>query len=314
MISIGLDVGGTKVLGVVIDAKDPATVLAERRVATPHGGDGLVAIILEMAHDLESAHGVAIAGMGVGVPGLVDRSGHLEMGPHLRHLHDVALAEVLRDRWGKVVAVDNDANCAAVGEQTCGAAVGQDEVVVVTLGTGIGAGIITAGQLLRGARGYAGEPGHMIVVPGGPPCPCGNRGCWEQMASGTALARLAREAAVAGRLGAVLNMVGGDPHAVRGEHVMEVARTGDAEARAVMRELAGWVAVGLATLANTLDPAVLVIGGGLVEGADVLLPDVRERFAGLVLGGDRRPTIPIVPATLGERSGAIGAALLAVAG
>lgn len=314
MISIGLDVGGTKVLGVVIDARAPASVLVERRVATPDGGVGLVETLLEMAQELESAHGAVISRMGVGVPGLVDRSGHLRMGPHLRHLHDLALAEVLRDRSRRAVVVDNDANCAAVGEQACGAGVGHDEVVVVTLGTGIGAGIITGGRLLRGAQGYAGEPGHMIVAPGGPPCPCGNRGCWEQLASGTALARLARQAAVDGRLGAVLDAVGGDPDAVRGEHVMEVARAGDAEARAVLSELAGWLAVGLATLANTLDPAVLVIGGGLVVGADVLLPEVRERFAGLVLGGGRRATIPVVPATLGERSGAIGAALLAAAG
>ncbi len=307
METIGIDVGGTKVLGVAIDPTLPSEVRAERRVPTPEGGSGLVDTLLALADEL-AAPGTAI---GVGVPGLVDRRGTLHMGPHLRRLHDVALAELLAQRSGRPTVVDNDANCHAVAEQAGGAARGYDEALVVTLGTGIGAGIITSGQLLRGAHGFAGEPGHMVVDPNGPPCPCGKRGCWERVASGSGLGRLARDAAEGGRLDAVVERAGGDPDAVRGEHVTDSARAGDADALVVLGQFAHWIALGLANLANVLDPAIIVIGGGLVEAADLLLPQVRSRFADLVMAGDRRPEVPIVAAELGERAGAIGAALLA---
>ena len=307
MISVGLDVGGTKVLGVAVDTEDPSTVLVEDRVATPDGGAGLVDTLWELAKSLVPE----VVSIGVGVPGLVDRGGTLHMGPHLRRMHDVPLARLLTERSGVVTVVDNDANCHAVGEQRAGAAAGAAEALVVTLGTGIGAGIITGGQLLHGANSFAGEPGHMVVDPNGPPCPCGQRGCWERFASGASLGRLGRDAAEGGRLDAAVELAGGDPEAVRGEHVTAAARAGDAEAQAVLDTLARWIALGLANLVTILDPSIIVIGGGLVEAADLLLPEVRVRFADLVMAGDQRPEVPIVPAALGERSGAIGAALLA---
>lgn len=310
MITIGLDVGGTKVLAVAIDAAAPATVLAEERVPTPEGGEGLVDTLVGVAASL-AAQTAAPAAMGVGVPGLVDRSGRLRMGPHLGRINDLPLASLLTERSGVPVVVDNDANCHAVAEQAVGAAAGADEVLVITLGTGIGGGIITGGRLLRGANGFAGEPGHMIVDPTGPPCPCGKRGCWERFASGTALRRLAHEAADGGRLDGLLERTGGDAGAIRGEDITAAARGGDVEARAVLQELSGWIALGLANLVNVLDPAVIVIGGGLVEDADLLLPHVRVRFADLVMAGDQRPELPIVAAALGGRAGAIGAAVLA---
>ena len=310
MISIGLDVGGTKVLGVAIDPVDPATVIAEERVPTPEGGEGLVDTLLEVVAAL-AADGCEPAAVGVGVPGLVDRAGRLHMGPHLRRVHDLPLAALLAERAGVPTAVDNDANCHAVAEHAGGAAVGLEEVLVVTLGTGIGAGIITAGHLLRGANGFAGEPGHMIVDPTGPPCPCGKRGCWERFASGTGLGRLARDAAHGGRLDAVVDLAGGDPDAIRGEHVTAAARGGDVAALAVLGELSHWIALGLANLVNILDPAIIVIGGGLVDAADLLLPEVRPRFADLVMAGGQRPEVPIVAAALGGRAGAIGAGVLA---
>jgi glucokinase len=308
MISIGLDVGGTKVLGVAVDPAQPDVVIAEGRVATPDGGDGLVDTLLELVGSL----GLVPASIGVGVPGLVDREGTLHMGPHLRRMHDVPLARLLVERVGVPCVVDNDANCHAVAELMGGAAVGATEALMVTLGTGIGAGIITGGALLRGANGFAGEPGHMIVDPNGPPCPCGKRGCWERFASGTGLGRLARDAASGGQLQAAVALAGGDPEAVRGEHVTASARAGDGESHAVLDAFAHWIALGLANLVNVLDPAIIVIGGGLVEAADLVLPEVRSRFAALVMAGEQRPLVSIVPAALGDRAGAIGAALLAV--
>ncbi len=309
MRSIGIDVGGTKVLGVAVDPRAPREVLAEAQVATPEGGSGLVDTLVEVIDALAGSS--PAVGIGVGVPGLVDRAGRLHMGPHLREVQDLPLAELLGARASSAVIVDNDANCHALGEQAAGAAAGHDEALVITFGTGIGAGIISAGHLLRGANGFAGEPGHMIVDPDGPPCPCGKRGCWEQLASGDALGRFAQDAARAGDLVAVLAGVGGDPSGIRGEHVTRAARLGDPQARAVLTTLAGGIATGIANLVNVLDPAVVVVGGGLVDDADLFLPAVRARYDDLVMAGEQRPQLPIVPAVLGRHAGAIGAAVLA---
>jgi glucokinase len=308
--TIGLDVGGTKVLGVVVDPAHPADVLHEHRVPTPPGGEGLVEVLGEVVDELTAAGGDAIA-VGVGVPGLVDGEGVLRAGAHLQKVANLPLAADLRARCGRPVAVDNDANGHAVAEHRGGAAAGVGHAVVITLGTGIGGGLIVDGALVRGAHGFAGEPGHMVVDPNGPPCPCGQRGCWEQFASGNGLARLARSAALGGRLAAAVEEAGGDPELVRGEHVTAAARAGDAEALAVLDELADWIAVGLANLVNVFDPELVVIGGGLVDAADLLLPRAQAQVHERVLAGRRRPLVPVVPAVLGERAGAIGVALLA---
>src|SRR5207248_1383416 len=150
----------------------------------------------------------------------------------------------------------NDATCATWGERQMGAARGRDDVAVVTLGTGIGGGFVLGGRLYRGANGFAGEVGHMIVDPKGPPCPCGRRGCWERFASGSGLARLAREAAESGRGHRLVELAGGDVEAVRGEHVTRAAAEGDAEAIQVFRDFGWWAALGIANLVNTLDPEV----------------------------------------------------------
>ncbi len=181
---------------------------------------------------------------------------------------------------------------------------------MVTLGTGIGAGIISGGVLFEGEAGLAGEPGHMVVDPSGPPCPCGRRGCWEMFASGTGLSRLARDAAHAQRIDAAVELAGGDPEDVRGEHVTQAARSGDEGSLAVLGELAQWIALGLANLANLLDPKVIVLGGGLVDAADLLIDPVRACFEELLMASAHRPPISIVAAELGDRAGAIGAALL----
>ncbi len=310
MITIGIDVGGTKVLAVAVSSDEPAVALAGRRVPTPDGGAGLVALLGEVVQDLGAEVGRPAA-VGVGVPGLVDRAGVLHVGPHLRHLTDLPLAELLAQAVSCPAVVDNDANAAALAEHRVGAAAGSVDALVVTFGTGIGAGIITGGTLLRGSHGFAGEPGHMVVVPDGPPCPCGKRGCWERFASGTGLGRLARDAAEAGRLDDAVARAGGDPEMVRGEHVTASARAGDEASLALVDELAWWIGLGLANLANILDPGIIVIGGGLVEAADLLLEGVRAHVVALAMAVERRPPLTIVAATLGEQAGAIGAALLA---
>jgi glucokinase len=165
---------------------------------------------------------------------------------------------------------------------------------MVTIGTGIGGGIVLGGELYRGAHGMAGEIGHTVVQLDGEPCQCGQNGCWERYASGTALGRIARDAGFKG-----------------GEDVVARAANGDAAALDVLNTFARWMAIGLAGLVNVLDPEVVVLGGGLVEAGELLLAPLRDWLSRLIEGGEHRPPVPLLPATLGERAGAIGAALLA---
>jgi glucokinase len=242
---------------------------------------------------------------------MVDTQGVLRRSAHLPGLVEVALAQEISGRLGGVaVRVANDATCAGWAEHLMGAAVGIGDVVMVTLGTGIGGGIVAGGRLIEGANRYAGEIGHMIVDPHGPPCPCGQRGCWERLASGSGLGRLGREWAVAGRAPRVVELAGGDPEAVRGEHVTVAAAAGDGPAVALMAELGWWLALGLANLTNVLDPGMVVIGGGLIRAGEVLMEPARRAFFGLVEGPDARVGLSLQPAALGEQAGAIGAALL----
>jgi glucokinase len=171
-------------------------------------------------------------------------------------------------------------------------------MVMITLGTGIGAGIVSGGELHRGAHGFAGEPGHMVVDPDGPECVCGRRGCWERYVSGRALARLFAERS--GRT-------------ATGEEVVATARSGDPDAVATLDRVAWWFALGVANVVAILDPEIVVVGGGLVEAGEILFDPLRRAYRELVMAGDVRPDVPIVPAALGERANAIGAALLASA-
>jgi len=306
-IAVGLDIGGTKLLAVALDPD--GGVVAERKVATPAAGpefvDALVAAVVEVA-------GRCPATVGVGIPGMVDGTGVLRSSPHQPGLVGLAIAGSLGARLpGAQVWVGNDATCAAWAEHVGGAGVGIDDLVMVTLGTGIGGGIIAGGRLVEGAHRYAGEIGHMVVDTHGPPCPCGQRGCWERMASGGGLGRLGREWAVAGRAPSIVARAGGDPEAVRGEHVTASAAAGEGEAVALMAEFAWWLALGLASLTNVLDPGVVVIGGGLIAAGEVLMAPARRAFASLVEGHRHRPGLALRAAALGERSGAIGAGLIA---
>ena len=314
MLTIGVDVGGTKCLGVVLDGN--GNVVDEYRVPTPAGGravvDAIVTVVRELAGRRAGEATGAVAAVGVGVPGLVDDAGVLRFAPNLPGVVELAVGPIVREQLiGVTVVVENDASCAGWAERQAGAARGHDHTVLVTLGTGIGGGIVLGGGLYRGAHGFAGEIGHMVVDPDGPRCPCGQRGCWERFASGSGLGRIAREAAHAGRAARIVELAGGDAENVKGEHVTAAAAEGDEDAGEVMAAYGWWVALGLANLANVFDPELFVLGGGLVEAGDVLLTPVRTSFAELVEGVEHRPPIGIVAATLGEHAGAIGAALLA---
>ena len=281
--SAGIDVGGTKFLGVILD--ENGDVLVEKRRATPTGADTLISELVDFARELGE-----FDTLGVGVPGLVTRSGVLRAAPNLTGAYELAVGPTMSNALGLSVSVDNDATCAALAEWQHGAARGFDDVVLVTLGTGIGGGVVMGGRLQRGANGFAGEIGHIVVKPDGPACPCGRRGCWERFASGRGLQMLA-----GGR---------------RGEDVVEGARSGDRELLEVIDQFAHWVALGLVNLTNVLDPECIVLGGGLTAAQDLFLPPIAREFSALLYSPEHRPHPTLNFAQLGERAGAIGAALL----
>ena len=305
MSTIGVDVGGTKVLGVVADTA--GTVLAEHRVPTPLGGDAVVDAMVAVIEELRTGH--EVTAIGVGVPGLVDRDGTLRFAPNLPGVLELPVGALLASATGLPVRVDNDNTCALWGEHLLGAARDVSDAVLVGLGTGIGGGLLLDGRLVRGAHGFAGEIGHMVVARGGIECVCGRRGCWERYASGSALGRMGRESAAA----RIVALAGGDVEQVRGEHVTIAAIEGDADALAVFDEFADWFAVGLVNLVQVLDVERCVIAGGVVEAGEVLIDAVRRAFAARIVAPEHRPAVDIVGAELGERTGAVGAAILASA-
>jgi glucokinase len=320
-VTYGIDIGGTKVLGVALGPED--SVVAEVRVPTPTGtreivGSHVADAVAKVVTELDAAliegpvadAGTTPAAVGVGAPGMVDRRGRLCFAPNLPQAHEVDWTELIGGRLpGRNVLIENDANFAVLAEHRLGAARGRRHVVMVTLGTGIGGGLVVDDRVQVGAAGFAGEIGHMVVDPNGPPCPCGRQGCWERFASGAGLGVRAREAALAGRLREVVRLAGGDPENVRGEDVSAAAAAGDPGARRVIEEVGWWIGFGLANLACVLDPDCFVLGGGVVQAGNVLIEAARNTFAELVEGGDRRPPAAIEPATFGDRSGAVGAAL-----
>lgn len=287
-VRVGVDVGGTKMLAVALDDGD--AVVAALRRPVPRDG-GLVDALRELVCDVAAAADSRPRAVGVGAPGLVDRSGTLVAAPNLPASAGDSVASDLAAATGWTVRADNDATCATLAEWRTGAGAGSSDMVLVTLGTGIGGGLVMDGAVRRGAHGYAGEIGHMTVVRDGEPCACGRRGCWEAYASGSALARLAgvHDATV----------------------VTEAAAAGDPRALEVVEVYGDWVALGLAALVNAVDPEVVVLGGGVMAARDVVLGPVRRHFTEH-LYGSRARALPRIEATVhGEEAGAIGAGLLA---
>lgn len=307
--AVGIDIGGTKMLGVLVDERAPTTVVAEARVPTPGGTVALVDAIADLVDTLDPD---GTGPVGLGIPGLVDGADVFRFGANLPGVVDLDAPTVVGARLGRTVRAANDATCATYAEFAGGAGAGVTDGLLLTLGTGIGGGVVVDGKVRHGAHGFAGEPGHMAVDPTGPRCGCGRRGCWERYGSGTGLGMLARRAAAEGRLAAATELAGGDPEAVRGEHVVAAARAGDDETGAVLDEYAWWVAYGIANLIDLLDPSLIVLSGGVIESADVVLDRIRAAVPEQVLAADHRPAVPIEAAHFGERAGAIGAAVLAL--
>jgi glucokinase len=303
--TIGVDLGGTNVRCAVVD--HDGRILSEARAQTSEGGVNIVpttgGLVRELAREFPE-----VAAVGVGAAGLVDRDGAVHYAPNISAFRRTPLRTELEAAVGLPVIVDNDANAAAWGEVMHGAAKDVLYALMITLGTGIGGGIIARGRVIRGAHGFAAEVGHFQIDPDGPVCACGERGHWEAYASGSALGRMGREWAASGRAPGVVARAGGDPSKVTGVHVGDSAQAGEDDGVAILDEYADLVAVGLAGLANILDPERIVISGGLVELGDTLLTPLRASFGRRIEGVEYRPPVSIVPSVLGEHAGVIGAA------
>jgi glucokinase len=310
-LTIGIDVGGTKVLGGVVD--ESGNILEKARRDTPRqGGEELTKTIAEVALDLMRNH--KVAAVGVSAAGFVssDRKTMLAT-PNIAGWNGVNLDAELTKLIGTDVVIENDGNAAAWGEAIFGAGRGEAQMLMLTIGTGIGSGIVVNGQLHRGAYGIAGEIGHMRVVPEGHLCGCGARGCFEQYASGSGLMRHVREA-IAATPDIARNLLAlgdGTIEGLKGHHVTEAARAGDVVALAAFNTTAQWLGAGIASLSVILDPAIVVIGGGVVDAGEILLEPTRSNMERKMPFSGKHPSPKLVAATLGNDAGLVGVADLA---
>jgi glucokinase len=309
-LTVGVDIGGTKIAAGVVDEK--GKILARKRVATAgRDAETVEKTVSDLVNNLKKKH--KITAIGIGAAGFIDeKRSRVNFAPNLGWL-DEPLRMAVESETNLPTVVENDANAAAWGEYRFGAGKGSDYLVAITVGTGIGGGIIIEGSMYRGRWGAASEFGHLCVDPGGRPCGCGNRGCWEQYASGNALVREARYLASERRTEAekLLDLGDGTPEGVQGLHVTKAAREGDPVALAAFDFVSRWLGQGMADVAAVLDPECFVIGGGVSEAGDILLGSTVRSFTESVTGREHRTMPKIVVAQLGNDAGLVGAADLA---
>lgn len=309
---VGVDLGGTKVAAAL--ACPDGTIVGKALLPTDaaEGGEHVIERVftsIEMVIDDANLRVGDIAGVGIGSPGPVDiERGMVIQAPNLSW-RDVPIVSLVEERLGIPCLLDNDANLGALAEYRFGAGRGFESVVYVTVSTGIGAGLILDGRLYRGVQGRAGELGHMVMIEDGPLCGCGSRGCLEAVASGTAIARQARERAAKVGDGILLELAGGDYGRITASVVAEADRLGDPIARWAIDSAIRYLGLGLSTLVNVLNPHVIVVGGGVSLLGDRLFVPLREAIRSHTMG-DLGDSLHIAPAELGNDSCLLGAVSL----
>lgn len=310
--AVGVDLGGTKIATALVDLD--ANIL-ERVVAPTRaqaGAGEVLEDIKETVRRVLGTRGVSldqVVGIGVGSPGpLNPQTGVVLFAPNLGW-HNVPVGEIMEKEFGVPVMVENDANLAGLAEARVGAGKGSKNMVYMTVSTGIGGGIIIDGEIYRGSGFVAGEIGHMVILPGGPKCGCGNQGCYEALASGTAIARMARDRVASKAKTSILEHAGGDLDAISAKHVADAAKAGDAVAKEIIEEAATYLGIGMANLINILNPDVIVVGGGVSQMGDMLFVPARNSAMKNALPSSAEG-VRIVPAALGGDVGVMGAALL----
>ncbi len=307
-LAIGVDIGGTKVLGGVVDLT--GKILRTFRADTPReGGDALNQVIADVVAELQTTH--KTESIGISAAGLVSSDRQTMLGaPNIKDWDGVNIAKALHKISGINSIVENDANSAAWAERVYGAGKGQENIIMITVGTGLGGAAIVDGKPLRGANGTGAEFGHMRVAPGGELCGCGIRGCFEQYASGTALMRQTK-AAIAKDPDSAKDLLArgnGTITGLLGNHITDAARAGDKLAIGVLENLGDWLGQGIATLAMLFDPAVVVIGGGVIDAGELLLEPARRAMMCEMPFVGKHPVPEIVAAKLGNDAGLVGAA------
>lgn len=309
-LTIGVDVGGTKIAAGVVD--EQGEVLARARRDSPAADAAAIEqTIADLVTGLRAEVARPVAGVGVGAAGFIDATRSTVLfAPNLAW-RDEPLRADLETLLGLPVVVENDGNAAAWGEFVYGAGRDVEDLLLVAVGTGVGGGIVLDGRLHRGASGVAAEIGHLRVVPGGRLCGCGNEGCWEQYASGSALVADTRAAADADPEGARALLAGAPAAAIDGPMITAAAQAGDPFARARLADLGRWLGEGIASLAAVLDPAAAVIGGGVSAAGDLLLDPLRAAYRENLTGRGHRAELEVRPAALGNDAGMLGAADLA---
>jgi glucokinase len=310
---IGIDLGGTKLLAGTVD---PAYSVHQRTRREIVGLDQaqLLDALVAAVEGLRAESPAEVAAVGFGVPCLIDFRTGVAISAVNLPISDLHLGEVMAERLGMRVFVDNDANSAALAEWRLGAAQGCDDAIMLTVGTGIGGGLVLGGRLFRGSTGAGAELGHLVVDLDGPPCQgsCPNRGCLEAIASGTALVREANR--IAGEQPqSGLGRAAASGRAITGPLVTELAHDGDSAALEVLALIGERLGAGISGLVNAFDPQVVVVGGGVMAAGDLLLEPARAEAARRQLQAPDRP-VPIVPARLGVEAGMLGAAVLALDG
>ena len=313
MDAVGVDIGGTKIAVGVVDGS--GQILAKvRRPTQPQDPASIDAAIADAVRELSTSYDVRAVGLAAAGFASSDRN-HMNFAPNIAW-RDYPLGDKVREHLGDddvTVVVENDANAAGWAEYVYGAGKGTDTMVMLTIGTGLGAALVVNGELVRGAYGFAAELGHLRMVPDGQPCGCGQKGCWEQYASGSALTREARRAAMdrSVRAAGLIERAGGHPEAITGPHVTQAAMEGDELGIELLADLGRWIGEGCAQVAAVLDPEVFVIGGGVIAAGDLMLEPARAAFAEHLTARGHRPIPPILAADMANDAGIVGAAALA---
>ncbi len=308
----GVDLGGTNIHTAIAD-KD-GNILAETKVPTrPESGHTqVVERIIGTVSGLQKQLGVkSLRGVGVGSPGQLDLAGGLVCSSGNLGWNNLPLRDLLTERFGLPVTIDNDANAAALGEYVFGAGRGHDEMVYITVSTGIGSGIIAGGRIYHGAKGKAGELGHITIEPGGPRCSCGKRGCLEAVASGTAIARLANELIRAGRGLGIKEQAPAGKDEVTAVEVGIAAGRGDREARWILQKAAWALGLGISSVINLLNPSCVVLGGGVMSVGNLMWDDIMKAVGEYTLEANLTD-VRVTPSGLGGRAGVLGAVALAI--
>lgn len=311
---IGIDLGGTKIYSGLVDQS--GTILAEdyRKTKAKRGVEAVVERLIDSAHAVIQAAGVSltdIKAVGIGAPGPVEsEKGIVNVPPNLPGWERVPLKALVESSLPIPTYLANDANAAALGEYLFGAGRKSRQMLYITVSTGIGGGFILNGKIFQGAAGAAGEVGHMTILPGGPRCGCGNRGCLEAVASGTAIARQARELFSRTTNTLIAELANGDQEAITAKLVAEAAQLGDVWAQEILGSAMGYLGIGVANLVNLLNPDLIVIGGSLTKLGDLLFDPVRRAVAQRSFPVSAT-AVRIVPATLGDKVGVLGAAAVA---